>query len=650
MSTIAADVISERPIHSVSMSRNHFQIGDRARIRMVVLHATAGRSPGDYEWLRQGGSVNAPVSIHYYIDKGGMISQMVDDANIAWHAGQSTWVVDGQQIPYAHGCNAVSVGIELENWNDGADPYPQEQYDAALWLTRQLVQTYDIPRSQLVRHLDIAPQRKTDPRAFPWVQFVEEVYSPLDGAANPAEQLARLRARLVDLAYRAANSSCPDGWPLLRTTISRDTGMPVLALAPQQAHNDPDAHERAIEIGGRTLVVEAYGRDVLFAPPDQLIQVERLTQTKPGTLHTALLEAIFRAVDPTHGFQPEWAFHQYYLEHATELGVPITPSYRLANTTSDGTTYVVQHFSLDSLCAPVGNWQQITRLSSLTSEMYGGDPHSPAQRELRNLLLNDLYQQRTGTSFDATALFCQYALKHQLGAPLASAELLTFNGRRLVAMAYALDVIYCQVPADANWERVQVNDLPPVLGSAPEYVGRLTALLREPGEAVLGQLSAAPTVPPTYPAHLLGKPVQKLLERDLTIHNSPLASSDTNGSNGSSSTNGNSHPERLVLVPVVHGLPSIATRTDWHAYLDRRGVLTRLARHLDHSHFPAHAHVVAIEGGTRNMPPAQRRALLLLVRHATQQLGLTREQIFMVSEEQPTLGKSVAPQQERSLV
>ncbi len=638
MTTLETDLISERPIHAVPMTRNHFQIGDHARIRMVVLHATAGRYPGDYEWLRQGGSVNAPVSIHYYIDKGGVISQMVDDANIAWHAGESTWVVDGQQIPYAHGCNAVSVGIELENWNDGVDLYPQEQYDAALWLTRRLVQSYDIPRNQLVRHLDIAPQRKTDPRAFPWAQFVEEVYSPIDTAASPTELLARLRSRLIDIAYRAANASCPDGWPLLRTSISRDTGMPVLALTPQPAQDGPHAHARAIEIGGRTLVVEAYGRDVLFAPPDQLLQVERLSHTQPGTLHTALLEAIFQAVDPTHGFQPEWAFHQYYLAHAAELGVPITPSYRLAATTSDGTIYVVQHFALDSLCAPVGAWQQITRLSSLTSDMYGGDPHAPAEAELRTLLLNDLYQQRTGTDFDATALFCQYALKHQLGAPLAPAELFTFNGQRLVAMPYALDVIYCQVPADANWDRVQVNDLPPVLGNAPAYVGRLTALLRQSGEVVLGQHPAAPAVPPTYPGSVLGKPTVHLLERDLMIHSSPPA------------RNSNGKLERLVFVPVPAGIHGSPHPPAWHAYLDRRGILTRLHQQPLNGRFAPHTQVVAIEGGTRHMPPDQRRALLLLVRHATQQLGLTREQIFMLREGQQMPGKSVAPMLERSRV
>jgi hypothetical protein len=162
-------------ITDVGMTRPHYQKGGN-HCRAIVLHATAGRYPGDYGWLRQGGSTTAPVSIHYYIRKNGDISRMVDDADIAWHAGRSTWAIDGQQVPYGIGLNPYSLGIELENMNDGDDPYPQPQYDAAVWLVRKLVGIYDIPQSQLVRHLDIAPGRKTDPAGFPWELFVLDVY------------------------------------------------------------------------------------------------------------------------------------------------------------------------------------------------------------------------------------------------------------------------------------------------------------------------------------------------------------------------------------------------------------------------------------------------------------------------------------------
>src|SRR5262245_64313122 len=98
-------------IKQVGMTRDHFQAGDASRIRMVVMHATAARGPGDFNYLRAGGSASRPVSIHYYIDKAGRISQMVADKDIAWQAGASTWVVDGRKI--SPSCNPISVGIEL---------------------------------------------------------------------------------------------------------------------------------------------------------------------------------------------------------------------------------------------------------------------------------------------------------------------------------------------------------------------------------------------------------------------------------------------------------------------------------------------------------------------------------------------------------
>jgi hypothetical protein len=173
-------------ITNVGMTRPHYQKGGNQR-RAIVLHATAGRYPGDYGWLRQGGSMTAPVSVHYYIRKNGDISRMVDDEDIAWHAGRSTSTIDGKQVPYGIGLNPYSLGIELENMNDGDDPYPQPQYDAAVWLVDTLVGIYDIPQSQLVRHLDIAPGRKTDPAGFAWELFVLDVYgTPVQGTVYRA--------------------------------------------------------------------------------------------------------------------------------------------------------------------------------------------------------------------------------------------------------------------------------------------------------------------------------------------------------------------------------------------------------------------------------------------------------------------------------
>lgn len=467
-------------INQVGMTRAHFTPGNVSRIRMVVLHATAGSFPGDYNWLRQGGgdSRSTWVSIHYYIRKNGEIFQMVADANIAWHAGESTWIVDGQRINFSVGCNPVSLGIELENANTGRDPYPAAQYESALELTRDLVRRYNIPRSQLVRHLDIAPMRKTDPAGFAWARFVNDVFAAPSPPAPPLEPpppTQQLRSLLIDLAYRAANSAYPAGWPLLRESVSRQTGMPVAVVTappPPTPAEIPSRNARVPDVAGQPpFIIEIYGRDLFYAPPSNLNQLKRLSETGPP-LRDGLLQVLFLSADPANGFRPDWAFHQFYLANMSEIGVPIGPNHSLSGRTSNGQTYACQHFALDTLCSPTGQWSTIIRLSNLTRDMYGADPHSALEQELRTLLLNDLYQSRIGQPFDRNALFNRYTIQKGLGAPIGRAELLQIDGEQIVAMPFALDTICARVPPDGNWDRVIVGELPVLGGSAqPQEMG-----------------------------------------------------------------------------------------------------------------------------------------------------------------------------------
>lgn len=171
------------------MTRPRYSIGrSLGPPRVLVLHATAGAAPSDYRWLRAGGgdSSSQAVSCHYYIDKAGRISQFVRDEDTAWHTGASSWVVDGETVGGSHQGSArlnwLSIGCELSNRNNGVDPYPNAQIDAAVWLFGRLMTAYAIPLNQVVRHLDIAPRRKTDPAGFPWETFRQRLTPPPDAA------------------------------------------------------------------------------------------------------------------------------------------------------------------------------------------------------------------------------------------------------------------------------------------------------------------------------------------------------------------------------------------------------------------------------------------------------------------------------------
>jgi AmpD protein len=101
------------------------------------------------------------VSSHFLIRRDGALVQFVPCRRRAWHAGESVW--RGRER-----CNDFSIGIELE----GADTvdYAAAQYATLGRLTRAMRRRY--PISDIVRHSDIAPGRKTDPGpAFDWARF-----------------------------------------------------------------------------------------------------------------------------------------------------------------------------------------------------------------------------------------------------------------------------------------------------------------------------------------------------------------------------------------------------------------------------------------------------------------------------------------------
>lgn len=98
------------------------------------------------------------VSPHYLIDRQGTIYRLVDDANIAYHAGESQ-MPDGRT-----GVNAFSIGVEMLNTEQ--DQYTDKQYQSMKNLIVYLKERY--PIKFVVGHNDIAPGRKTDPWNFDW--------------------------------------------------------------------------------------------------------------------------------------------------------------------------------------------------------------------------------------------------------------------------------------------------------------------------------------------------------------------------------------------------------------------------------------------------------------------------------------------------
>lgn len=137
-----------------------FKISDKRKIDTIVLHTSYNILEGDEYDL---GRVileykEYQVSPHYVIDRKGGIYQLVEDKNIAFHAGESS-VPDGRK-----GVNDFSLGIEILNNKD--ESFTSEQYQSLNKLIEDIKSRHEI--KYILGHNQISPERKTDPWNIEW--------------------------------------------------------------------------------------------------------------------------------------------------------------------------------------------------------------------------------------------------------------------------------------------------------------------------------------------------------------------------------------------------------------------------------------------------------------------------------------------------
>ena len=168
----------------------NFNSRDGTVVDMLVIHYTGMRSgQGALERLCDPA---AEVSAHYLIDEDGTLTQLVDEAERAWHAGLASW--------RGHtNINSRSIGIELVNPGHeyGYRDFPEAQMRALVPLCQEIQDRYRIGGRNVVGHSDIAPKRKMDPgELLDWRRLAEnrvgfaafdwESFDPVDIEAVPA--------------------------------------------------------------------------------------------------------------------------------------------------------------------------------------------------------------------------------------------------------------------------------------------------------------------------------------------------------------------------------------------------------------------------------------------------------------------------------
>ena len=140
----------------------NFELKAKRRIKYIIIHYT--NLPSTQASLKHLLNKRNKVSAHYLLDQKGKIYSLVNEKDIAWHAGISSWKADKL-------LNKKSIGIELQNTGTAGnyEKFPNQQISQLEKLILELQNKYNISNANILGHSDISPDRKIDPGPkFPW--------------------------------------------------------------------------------------------------------------------------------------------------------------------------------------------------------------------------------------------------------------------------------------------------------------------------------------------------------------------------------------------------------------------------------------------------------------------------------------------------
>ena len=181
-------------IHRMISSYNYTP-GNTSRIKYIVIHyvGALGGAKANCEYY---GGGNRGASAHYYVDFDGSVWQSVEDKNIAWHCGASSYV-------HPECRNANSLGIEMcvrkrdtshLNASDKDWYFEDATVKAAARLVKMLMEKYGVEADHVIRHHDVTGKICPNPFVYntgshTWTEFKQLIGAssgqPSGGGSSP---------------------------------------------------------------------------------------------------------------------------------------------------------------------------------------------------------------------------------------------------------------------------------------------------------------------------------------------------------------------------------------------------------------------------------------------------------------------------------
>lgn len=148
---------------------------DTGRIKYIVIHYV-GALGGAKANCQYYASKYIGASAHYFVGFDGEVWQSVEDEDIAWHCGASSY-------KHAECRNTNSIGIEMCVRNKGSQSadskdwyFEEATVKETIELTKYLMQRYGVPASNVIRHYDVTGKICPNPYVYNSTQHTWDTF------------------------------------------------------------------------------------------------------------------------------------------------------------------------------------------------------------------------------------------------------------------------------------------------------------------------------------------------------------------------------------------------------------------------------------------------------------------------------------------
>ena len=161
--------------------------GNAGRIKYIVIHYV-GALGGAKANCQYYASKYIGASAHYFVGFSGEIWQSVDDGDVAWHCGASSYRHEGCR-------NSNSIGIELCVRNKGSQTADSKDWyferatvEAAARLTRHLMEKYGVDAAHVIRHHDVTGKICPNPYVYNTTKHTWDAFKKALGGEEPSRE------------------------------------------------------------------------------------------------------------------------------------------------------------------------------------------------------------------------------------------------------------------------------------------------------------------------------------------------------------------------------------------------------------------------------------------------------------------------------